>query len=81
MRQKIGEKASFLGPARYNNFNMLTPYSPNPNRKTEEYKNWERQFREASLNIDNSPFNLQQAIAELNDTKSQIGRASCRERG
>lgn len=69
MRQKIGVKASFLGPQRYNNFNMLTPYSPNSRKKKDEYVQWERQFREASQNLDNSPFNLQQAIAELNDVK------------
>jgi len=73
MRQKIGTSASFLGPARYNNFNMLSPYSPNSRKKKEEYNQWLRQFREATQNLDNSPFNLQQAIAELtNNQRDQL---------
>lgn len=69
IRATLGEKASFLGPARYQNFNMLTPYSPQSDRKKNEFKNWLEQWRKNSQNFDNSPFNLQQAIAELSDDK------------
>jgi hypothetical protein len=30
--QEMGQKASYLGPARYTNFNVLTPHSPQQNR-------------------------------------------------
>lgn len=69
IRANLGENASFLGPARYQNFNMLTPYSPQNNRKKNEYRNWLERWRRNSQNFDNSPFNLQQAIAELSDDK------------
>ena len=71
IREKLGQKASFLGPARYQNFNMLTPYSPQSNRKRDEFRNWLEQWRKSSQNFDNSPFNLQQAIAELSDEKRE----------
>ena len=67
--QAIGETASYLGPARYQNFNMLSPYSPQPNKRSQKYQEWLRQWRNNTQNIDNSPLNLQQAIAELSDSK------------
>ncbi|MCG8092940.1 MAG: ATP-binding protein [Candidatus Thiodiazotropha endolucinida] len=69
--QTIGETASYLGPARYHNFNMLSPYSPQPNRRSQKYQEWLRQWRNNTQNIDNSPLNLQQAIAELSDGKRE----------
>lgn len=69
--QHIGETASYLGPARYQNFNMLTPYSPQSNKRTQKFQEWLRQWKNQSQNIDNSPLNLQQAIAELSDLKRQ----------
>ncbi|MCG7994120.1 MAG: ATP-binding protein [Candidatus Thiodiazotropha taylori] len=69
MTQSIGETASYLGPARYQNFNMLSPYSPQPNRRSRKYQEWLNQWRNNTQNIDNSPLNLQQAIAELSDSK------------
>ena len=66
--QSIGETASYLGPARYQNFSTLSPYSPQPNKRSQKFQEWLRQWRQAQ-NIDNSPLNLQQAIAELSDAK------------
>jgi predicted ATP-dependent endonuclease of OLD family len=69
---QLGEKAAYLGPSRYNNFVSLAPYSPNRqgNRRADLYKNFSQSFLRTAQNIDNSPFNTQQAIAELGD----IGR-------
>ncbi len=69
MTQAIGETASFLGPARYQNFNMLTPYAPGANKRSEKFQQWLRQWKQSTQNLDNSPFNLQQAIAELSNVK------------
>jgi len=67
--QAIGETASYLGPARYQNFNVLSSYAPRPNQRSEKYQQWLRDWRTSTQNLDNSPFNLQQAIAELSDIK------------
>ena len=69
--QSIGETASYLGPARYQNFNMLSPYSPRQNNRSQKHQQWLRQWRESGQNLDNSPLNLQQAIAELSDVKRE----------
>jgi energy-coupling factor transporter ATP-binding protein EcfA2 len=72
MTQAVGETASFLGPARYQNFNMLTPYAPGAsNKRSEKFKAWLRQWKTSTQNLDNSPFNLQQAIAELSNVKRE----------
>ena len=67
--QAVGETASYLGPQRYQNFNMLSPYAPRPSQRSEKYRQWVKQFGASAQNIDNSPFNLQQAIAEFSNTK------------
>lgn len=64
-----GKRATYLGPQRYNNFNALSPYMPNPRRKNQEYQNFVQQFQSAIQNLDNSPFNVHTAIAELNNSK------------
>lgn len=69
LTQQIGQRASYLGPARYQNFNVLGYYTPNRNRRNERWNEFSRQWRDAHQNIDNSPLNLQQAIAELSDTQ------------
>jgi predicted ATPase len=69
IKHAVGESASFLGPARYQNFNMLTPYAPRANKKSEENRQWLNQWRNNTQNLDNSPFHLQQAIAELGNAK------------
>ena len=66
----VGERASYLGPQRYNNFNTLAPFAPNnKDRAKEWFRAFRRQQMEAGQNIDSSPFNIQQAIAELNDDR------------
>jgi len=62
-----GQHASYLGPARYQNFNLLGYYTPNRNRRDERWRQFIQQWNQQHQNIDNSPLNLQQAIAELTD--------------
>lgn len=67
LTQQCGKNASYLGPARYQNFNLLGYYTPNRNRKDEKWRQFIDQWQRQQQNIDNSPINLQQAIAELSD--------------
>ncbi|MEW8291976.1 MAG: hypothetical protein AB2672_15760 [Candidatus Thiodiazotropha endolucinida] len=71
LTQQLGEKASYLGPARYQNFNVLASYAPNRNqrRRTRKYREFMNTWQNQQQNIDNSPVNLQQAIAELTNDK------------
>lgn len=71
LTQQAGERASFLGPARYQNFHILGSYAPNRNQRKRSRKHQEfmNQWRHQQENLDNSPFNLQQSIAELSDDK------------
>jgi hypothetical protein len=73
LTQQWGTNASYLGPARYQNFNLLGFFTPNRNRKNEKYNHFLNQWNQQQQNIDNSPVNLQQAIAELSDAqRSQL---------
>lgn len=70
LAQKLGEAASYLGPARYQNFVTLNAYTPSRrgrSRRTERYQQFRNQWKNEQQNIDNSPLNLQQAISELSD--------------
>lgn len=67
LNQTIGEKAAYLGPARYQNFNTLGFYSPNRNKRSEQHRSFMQQWQNNKQNIDNSPLNLQQSIADFND--------------
>ncbi len=67
LTQQWGQNASYLGPARYQNFNLLGYYTPNKNRKAERWRQFLEQWQRQQQNFDNSPVNLQQAIAELSD--------------
>jgi predicted ATP-dependent endonuclease of OLD family len=67
LAQRIGQNASYLGPARYQNFNLLGFFTPSQSRKNDRYQEFLRQWRHQTQNLDNSPLNLQQAIAELSD--------------
>ncbi|WP_405236083.1 ATP-dependent nuclease [Lentisalinibacter orientalis] len=68
MTSEIGETASYLGPARYQNFSLLSPHSPQTNRKRKKYEEFLNYYRkDRAENRDNSPLNLQTAIAELTD--------------
>ena len=72
LTQTIGEKAAYLGPARYQNFNTLGFYSPNRNKRTEQYRSFIQQWQNNKQNIDNSPLNLQQSIADFNDDTRSV---------
>jgi predicted ATP-dependent endonuclease of OLD family len=67
LTQQWGQSAAYLGPARYQNFNLLGYYTPNRNRKHDKWRQFIDQWQRQQQNIDNSPINLQQAIAELSD--------------
>lgn len=73
LAQQWGDTASYLGPARYQNFQVLSPYSPNRDRlnhkRNQQRNHWHQQQQ---TNQDNSPVNLQQAIAELSDSKREV---------
>ncbi|MEQ8423434.1 MAG: AAA family ATPase, partial [Cyclobacteriaceae bacterium] len=67
-----GENSSYLGPQRYNNFNTLNAYSYQANRKRERYNQYLNRFQNEQQNFDNSPINLQTAIAQLTDVKREF---------
>ena len=69
LTQQWGQTASYLGPAKYQNFNLLGFYTPNRNRISERWHSFLQQANQQQQNFDNSPVNLQQAIAELTDTQ------------
>lgn len=69
MTTQWGQTASYLGPARYQNFNLLGYYTPNRNKRNDRWVQFIQQWNQQHQNIDNSPINLQQAIAELNDSQ------------
>lgn len=69
LTQQWGQSASYLGPARYQNFNLLGYYTPNRNRRNDRWNQFLSHWHQQQLNIDNSPVNLQQAIAELTDAQ------------
>lgn len=71
LTQQWGQNASYLGPARYQNFNLLGHYTPNRNRRDEKWRQFMQQWQQQQQNIDNSPVNLQQAIAELADEQRE----------
>lgn len=69
LTNEIGQNASYLGPARYQNFNLLSYSAPNRSRKQQRFNEFINMFRQQFHNIDNSPINLQQSIAELSDKR------------
>lgn len=72
LTQEWGQHASYLGPARYQNFNLLGYYTPKRNRRDEKWQQFMQQWQQQQQNIDNSPVNLQQAIAELSDDQRDL---------
>lgn len=71
--ERIGSKSYYLGPARYFNFNLLTPYNPTSKRRRQRYQQLLQHIKNASQNVDNSPMDLGQAIAELsNDERTRL---------
>ncbi len=71
LTQNWGQTTSYIGPARYQNFNLLGYYTPNRNRRSERWNQFNNQWSRQTENVDNSPVNLQQAIAELSDAQRQ----------
>lgn len=69
MTTQWGQTTSYLGPARYQNFNLLGHHTPNRNRKGQRWSEFIQQWNQQHQNIDNSPINLQEAIAELSDVQ------------
>ena len=72
LARDLGDGSTYLGPARYHNFTTLSPYSPQTNRKMEKWRRLSKQLRNETQNIDNSPLDLQQAIAELTDNERNV---------
>jgi predicted ATP-dependent endonuclease of OLD family len=71
MAQAAGHNAAYLGPARYQNFNVLGYFTPDRARKQNRYNQFVQQWSQQQQNLDNSPLNLQQAIAELSDSRRE----------
>ncbi len=69
LTEQWGRSASYLGPARYQNFDLLGYFSPSQNTRDQRWNEWFNQWQHQHQNIDNSPLNLQQAIAELSDVQ------------
>ncbi len=67
LTQKWGYNATYLAPARYQNFHLLSHHTQNPNRKKEKQKAFNQQWKHQQQNNDHFPVSLQQAIAELSD--------------
>jgi predicted ATP-dependent endonuclease of OLD family len=72
LTQQWGENSSYLGPARYQNFNLLGYYTPNRNRRNEKWRQFVTTWEQQQQNIDNSPINLQQAISDLSDVQRRL---------
>lgn len=72
LTQEIGPNASYLGPARYQNFNLLGFFTPNRYRKDQKWQEFINLYHNQQQNVDNSPVNLQEAIAELSDEKRDL---------
>lgn len=70
LTEQIGQEAAYIGPARYTNFNSLSFYQPNKRRKRQWWDQFQR-WRRENHTMDNSPINLQQAIAEFDDATRQ----------
>ncbi len=67
LTQDWGHNASYLGPARYQNFNLLGFYTPNRNSQQQKHQSFMNQWAQQQQNIDNSPVNLQESIAEMSN--------------
>ncbi len=71
LTQRWGVRSTYIGPARYQNFNVLGLYTPNVNKSNERWHSFMSQFSYQQQNLDNSPINLQQAVAELSDAQRE----------
>jgi predicted ATPase len=68
---QLGATASYLGPARYQNFNMLGSVAPVRGRVDERFRQFMHLWNQQHQNIDNSPLNIQEAIAHLSDAQRE----------
>lgn len=70
LNQRWGKKCSYLGPARYQNFHLLPNFTPTKgDRLQEKFNEFISHWSHQHQNLDNSPVNLQQAIAEMSDDR------------
>jgi len=70
LAQQNSNNVSYLGPARYQNFNLFGSFAPLGNRRQTRVNELLNYLRNTTnQNMDNSPLNLQQAIAELSDAE------------
>ena len=71
LRQEYGQKASYIGPLRFQNFNMLSAVQPRNKELAKQYRSWLERWRKSTQNFDDAPTSAQQAIAELDDKKRE----------
>jgi hypothetical protein len=72
LTQEVGERAAYLGPARYQNFHLLGFYTPNRrDRKRERFDRFVAQWQNQQQNIDSSPLNLQQSHCRTFQRRTQ----------
>lgn len=67
----IGEKAFYLGPARYHNFNTLNVYGPSAERRSRRWHQMVTHLFSDNQNVDNSPMNLGEAISAFSDAQRE----------
>lgn len=67
----IGEKAFYLGPARYHNFNALNVYGPSTDRRSNRWREMLNHLFSGHQNVDNSPMNLGEAISAFSDAQRE----------
>src|SRR5262245_42568428 len=51
--QQVGATSYYLGPARYFNFNLLTPYNPTSKRRRQRFQQLLSHIQNSSHNVDN----------------------------
>lgn len=73
LAERLKKDAIYIGPSRYQNFMVLSPYEhrKNVDRKTERFNQFSRNWKDEHQNIDNSPLNVQKSIAELSDNQRE----------
>lgn len=69
MLRDLGNTASYLGPARYQNFTLLAAIQSVAKKGPEKYQEILNHINNNEQNIDNSPINLGEAISNLRDTQ------------
>jgi predicted ATPase len=69
LRQEYGQKASYIGPLRFQNFHMLSAVQPRDKQLAKQHRDWVERWRKSTQNFDDAPTSVQQAIAELDDRK------------